>query len=92
MAHVRAVRQIIVAVKSCKQPIQIAGLVRAAAGAVENHALAVRYAAKLAANFGKRGADFAASELSMARNVQRNSEIYRKFLARKGRAVKHNLE
>jgi glycosyltransferase involved in cell wall biosynthesis len=47
---------------------------------------------RLRANFGKRGADFAASELSMARNVQRNSEIYRKFLARKGRAVKHNLE
>jgi hypothetical protein len=28
----------------------------------------------------------------MARNVQRNGEIYRKFLARKGRAAKHNLE
>jgi glycosyltransferase involved in cell wall biosynthesis len=46
----------------------------------------------LRAKLGKRAAEFAASELSMARNVQRNIEIYRKFLARKGRAVEHNLE
>jgi glycosyltransferase involved in cell wall biosynthesis len=47
---------------------------------------------RLRASFGRRGAEFAAAELSMARNVQRNGEIYRKFLARKGRAAKHNLE
>ncbi len=47
---------------------------------------------RLRAQLGKRAAEFAATELSMTRNVQRNSEIYRKFLARKGRLAQHNLE
>jgi len=47
---------------------------------------------RLRVQLGKRAAEFAATELSMTRNVQRNSEIYRKFLARKGRLAQHNLE
>ena len=56
VAHVRAVRQVVVAVDPGEQRVQVARLVGAAAGAVEHRLLAILHGAQLAADLGDRGA------------------------------------